>query len=181
MRLSWCRKKKNYFLSQLWKEKIPGVTSKSLIPCFSYLWEAHSGNRWVLTTSALILWPGFSYSHYFLLFQRETEGITGVQLPKLPTRLPKSTWKNSDQKLLITVPTWCLFPEDQKHLSLFPQQPSARLCGGVGWKAPPSGASRQPPEITVEEAHVWRPTVLPYVIYPQLGVRWNAHFTDEEA
>lgn len=164
------------------KRKSSWVTSESLIPCFSYSLEAHSGNRWVLTTSALILWPGFSYSHYFLSFQRETEGITGVQLPELPTRLPKSTWKNSDQKPLITVPTWCLFPEDQKCLCLFPHQPSARLCGGVGRKAPPSGASRQPPEITAEEAHVWRPTVLPCYLSPkQLGVRWNTHFTDEEA
>lgn len=166
MKLSWFRKKKLFFKSVV-KTKSPRVTSKSLIPCFSYLWEAHSGNRWVLTTSALILWAGFSYSHYFLLFQRKTEGITGVQLPKLPTRLPKSTWKNSDQKLLITVPTWCLLPEDQKRLCLFPQQPSARLCGGVGRKAPPSGASHQPPEIAAEGAHVWRPTVLPYVIYLQ--------------
>lgn len=164
MRLSWFRKK-NYFLNQFWKEKVRSDKRKPdsllFLPVGGPQWQQMGPYNlcpnpltWIFLQPLVPLVP-------------ETEGITGVQLPELPTRLPKSTWKNSDQKSLITVPTWCLFPEDQKCLCLFPYQPSARLCGGVGRKAPPSGASRQPPEITVEGAHVWRPTVLPYVIYPQ--------------
>lgn len=62
----------------------------------------------------------------------ETEGTKGVQLPGLSNRLLKSTWRNSDQKPLITVPRWCLFPENKEGFHFLPSLQGSVVEGCTG-------------------------------------------------
>lgn len=124
------------FKTQLWKWKVQEQQVKASLPFCLIMggpgwWQMGPHSICLNPLTWIFLKPLFS------LVSEKTEGTKGVQLPEPPTRLLKSTWRNSDQKPLIKVPTWCLFPENQKYLCLFPHQPQYSFVEGWEEKSAP--------------------------------------------